>query len=258
MVSPDARVAIGLQLHAHGSPVGFGPGLTCSADVFLDLVKSPSELLHMVADLVCDHIGPGEIARGPGTAFASPRRSEVDVASHRPRQVKRNHRRLRPRHMSTHRRRHRGPRRGPILTRGTAGISCYQTSSVLPSTFETNCPISSVGAPFGYVPRFALRGNVLGDVHHRTRGQNRGSRRQGQLRCPPRPARPRPCRSHGGPRHCRSPAGPLVPWLPPLFPVEGSSTTVITGTTVRDCDPLHVLTQPEEREDRHKRQQLRQ
>jgi hypothetical protein len=77
MVAPYARVAIGLQLHAHGDRVELRLR-DASARLFQPL-EAAGELLHVMPDLVRDHVGLGEI---PGRAKARLQiaiKREVDV-----------------------------------------------------------------------------------------------------------------------------------------------------------------------------------
>ena len=61
MVAPDAGVAVGLQLHAHGQAVELR--LRAAAARRLELREAPGELLYMVRDLVRDYVCLGEVAR---------------------------------------------------------------------------------------------------------------------------------------------------------------------------------------------------
>jgi hypothetical protein len=80
--------------------------------------------------------------------------------------------------------------------------TCVHASSVLPSTFETNWPISSAGAPLRRLLRgLALRRDLLATCVA-VRDRSRGSRRSPRSRCRRcRGRRRRPCRA--GPRCCR-------------------------------------------------------
>ena len=60
-VAPDAGVAVGLQLEPHGQLVGLLGWLApCCACRTWSLV--PSEVLHVVAELVGEHVHAGEVA----------------------------------------------------------------------------------------------------------------------------------------------------------------------------------------------------
>ena len=62
VVRPHAGEAVGLQLEAHGERVGgrlVGPLLRG-----VHLVGEAEQVLHVVADLVGDHVGLGEVAAG--------------------------------------------------------------------------------------------------------------------------------------------------------------------------------------------------
>ena len=61
VVCPDPGQKIGLQLQPDGKLVGFR--LAPSALKGMDLVADPQQVLHVMADFVCDHVGLGKISR---------------------------------------------------------------------------------------------------------------------------------------------------------------------------------------------------
>ena len=70
---PDPREKIGLELEADRQLVGprlVGPALQC-----VDLVADPQQVLDVMPDLVRDHVGLGEIARGFEFLLSAPERS---------------------------------------------------------------------------------------------------------------------------------------------------------------------------------------
>ena len=99
---PDARVAVGLQLGADRELVGTVGVVAAEA---VDLGVGAAQVLDVVADLVRDHVGPGEVAGGVELACACPRRS-----SGRGRRAGRRGSRTAPRPRSPSRSRRCGPR----------------------------------------------------------------------------------------------------------------------------------------------------
>ena len=96
MVRPDAGEAIGHQLDAHGELVA--PRASPTSLLALLHARQDAELvLHVVADLVRDHIGIGEVAAGPEAALHLLEEREVDVDGLVERAVERPHGRLRAR-----------------------------------------------------------------------------------------------------------------------------------------------------------------
>ena len=69
MIGPDAGEAIGLQLHAHLERIGLA--LVHALPRRLDLIGDAEQLLHVVADLMRDDIGLGEIAGRFEAVFSS-------------------------------------------------------------------------------------------------------------------------------------------------------------------------------------------
>ena len=60
MVGPHAGEAVGLQFHAHRQRIRLGLGDALALAV--DLAGDAQQVLHVVADLVGDHVGLGEFA----------------------------------------------------------------------------------------------------------------------------------------------------------------------------------------------------
>src|SRR5688572_2969052 len=86
VVSPHAREAVGLQLDSHLELVRFRP----RARALLGLLhprQNPEQVLHVMADLVRDHIGLRELAGLAAAAAEAPfevakeRRVEIDLAA---------------------------------------------------------------------------------------------------------------------------------------------------------------------------------
>ena len=74
-VRPDTRQAVGLQLEAHRQRVGaIGPALLPA-----DLLGDAQEVLHVVADLVGEHVGLGEVAGRPEAVLQLVVEAQVDV-----------------------------------------------------------------------------------------------------------------------------------------------------------------------------------
>ncbi len=73
---PDARVAVGLELLADRELVGLA-GVVAAEPV--DLAARPGQVLDVVADLVGDHVGPGEVAGGAELALHVLVEAEVEV-----------------------------------------------------------------------------------------------------------------------------------------------------------------------------------
>ena len=70
VASPDPRKAIGLQLQADGRRVGSGLGTARAESTLLH------EVLHMVSDLVRDHVGAGEVSPARRTGRRVPGRDD--------------------------------------------------------------------------------------------------------------------------------------------------------------------------------------
>ena len=69
MVGPDAGVIVGLEFEHHGELLGIGP-----ADPALhlgDLLAGAEQVLNVVADLVGDHVGLGELSGAWNRLFSS-------------------------------------------------------------------------------------------------------------------------------------------------------------------------------------------
>ncbi len=101
MVSPDARVAVGLQLHFHGDLVVLG--LRGAATRRFEALEVAGELLHVVAHLVRDHVGLGEIARRAEAVLQLAIEGQVDVDAMVIGTIERTHRRLREAARGLHR-----------------------------------------------------------------------------------------------------------------------------------------------------------
>src|SRR5215831_4163520 len=74
---PDARQAVGLQLHAHLERVALG--LAATALRLLDALGDAEQVLHVMADLVGDDVGLGEIARGADLVAQVAVERQIDV-----------------------------------------------------------------------------------------------------------------------------------------------------------------------------------
>jgi len=75
-MAPDAGIAVGLQLHANRQLVGeVGTLLLCPAD----LRSEPQHVLHVMADLVGDHIGLGEVAGRTEAALQLLEEAEIEI-----------------------------------------------------------------------------------------------------------------------------------------------------------------------------------
>jgi hypothetical protein len=77
VVAPDAREAVGLQLHAHRQLVGLGlaRALLRGAHLLVDA----EQVLHVMADLVRDHVGLREVARRAEAPLELVVEAQVDV-----------------------------------------------------------------------------------------------------------------------------------------------------------------------------------
>src|SRR5687767_10984000 len=60
VIAPYPRIAIGLQLHADGESIGFGRGSSMleASDLFGDA----EQILHMMANLMRDHVGLSKVS----------------------------------------------------------------------------------------------------------------------------------------------------------------------------------------------------
>ena len=77
VVGPHAGEAVGLKLQAHGEAVCGGlVDLTLLAG---DLLVDAEHGLNVVSDLMGEHIGLGEVARGPEAIGQLPVEAQVDV-----------------------------------------------------------------------------------------------------------------------------------------------------------------------------------
>ena len=77
LVAPDAGEAIGLKLEAHGERVRLRLARVPPGQV--DFGQDAEEVLHVVADLVRDHVGLGEVAGRAELALELVVEGEVDI-----------------------------------------------------------------------------------------------------------------------------------------------------------------------------------
>ena len=77
VIGPDTGEAVGLQLDAHRKLVGIG--LPHRPAHLVELGQDADEVLHVMPDLVRDHIGLGEITRGVELPFELVVEGEVDI-----------------------------------------------------------------------------------------------------------------------------------------------------------------------------------
>ena len=77
IVAPDAGKAVGLQFEPHGQGIGLAfrqAGLS-----LLDRTEHPHQVLHVVADLMTDDVGPCEVAAGAQPALELVEETQVEV-----------------------------------------------------------------------------------------------------------------------------------------------------------------------------------
>ena len=72
-MSPDTGVAVGLQLERHRRTGGAGPRVLRARALVAQ------QVLHVVAELVSDHVCLGKIARGPEPLRQLIEESEVEI-----------------------------------------------------------------------------------------------------------------------------------------------------------------------------------
>ena len=143
---PHPGEAVGHQLDLDGQPVRLR--LADLLLALLDLAEDAELVLDVVADLVGEHVGVGEVAAGAEASAASPGRR-----SGRCRRSGRGGSRTAPSGSSPSRSRiawraRTGRASGPGTAGSTCwGRTCFQTSSVLPRTAAAKRPASSVGCP---------------------------------------------------------------------------------------------------------------
>src|SRR5215831_4307708 len=89
---PDARQAVGLELHAHLERVAVG--LAATALRLLDALGDAEQVLDVMADLVGDEVGLGEVARGPDLVTQIAIERQIDIELVIARTVEGAHRRL--------------------------------------------------------------------------------------------------------------------------------------------------------------------
>ncbi len=92
MVRPHAGQAIGLQLEPHRQQIGLTLGYALAG--LLHLVRDAEQVLHVMADLVRDHVGLGEIALRPVALAELVEEGQVEIDLAVGRTVERPHLRL--------------------------------------------------------------------------------------------------------------------------------------------------------------------
>ncbi|MNI85216.1 hypothetical protein D3C73_1421890 [compost metagenome] len=92
LVSPYTGQAVGLQFLAHQQAIVTLQALACTARG-IDLGRHAKQGLHVVADLVGDHVGLGEVACGGEAGFHFTEERHVQVHPLVGRAVERPHRR---------------------------------------------------------------------------------------------------------------------------------------------------------------------
>src|SRR6185436_12748581 len=155
VVSPHAGIAIGLQLVAHRSLGGFRPGRA-------------GQLLHVVPDLVRDHVGLGEVARRAKARLQLPVEGKVDVELLVAGAVERPHRRLADAAGRAHLALVEHQRRGPVLR---ARALEDGAPDVLGAAEHLRDELAHVvrRRALGGRPAFLLRGDLLPDLDRRSR-----------------------------------------------------------------------------------------
>ena len=207
---PHAREAVGLQLRAHRQAVASAPGSCARAAV--DLGGDAQELLHVVADLVRDHVGLREIARRVEALAQVAVEGEVDVDLLVAGAVERPHRRL-PRAARRGRRAREEHELRPAVLRAARRGRCRPTCprcSRAPWRRRSTArraarPAARGCCDSGGAATCAASRTVCGSMpkYHATRASTivpSADRR------PPTPSR------RGGPRPRRFPAGRRVSW----------------------------------------------
>src|SRR3990170_6903688 len=77
VIGPDAGKTVGLELHAHLERIAFS--LVHALAQGLDLIGDAQELLHVMADLMGEDVGLGEVAGGPEAVLQLLVEVEVDI-----------------------------------------------------------------------------------------------------------------------------------------------------------------------------------
>ncbi len=76
-VGPDASIAVGLQLHTHR--VGIGLRVAHRLAAAVEFGEDTSEVLHVVADFMGQHVSLGEVARSAELLAQLVVEREIDV-----------------------------------------------------------------------------------------------------------------------------------------------------------------------------------
>ena len=76
-MGPYSGIIVGLEFESHTYFVGFG--IAHSRHAAVGVIERAEEILHVVSDFVCDHIGIGEISRRTYGLFHIFEKIQVDI-----------------------------------------------------------------------------------------------------------------------------------------------------------------------------------